>query len=408
MNPSWAKYARTNVGKAIPAVGLLLAACCVLSTGCNNGRQLQTDLYQRELRLQEDEIYRLEDYVDEYQQIIRGYRCELAEARQKLAERQSARSTTPLDGRPETLPEPTPALPDKPEPLDLKPANDEIMPDIEVPDPSFDLPPPSDSTTAPSGEAPKFDPDAPLDTSRHEPNERPTTQLASLNAEAGHATGELRKISAIAAAADLDAPPAPYPHAAIEKPIVPPRGVDESITLRLQPGPTTGAGPTTLTAILTEASANALDRFEGEASVMLTDPSIEGGRRRIARWDFTADEVAEAWLTAGERTLELPIALPETTPTDRDLRVWVRLTGVAGEKRLQATPLRLGGRNGRIDVASLLPRRLPTLGGPAEPGSFSVAEAEAAQPIEDWRPAGSGQPDRTIDPALLPASFESE
>lgn len=62
-----------------------LALLLSMVVGCNSGKQLQRDLYQRELRLQEDEIYRLEDYIEQYQGIIREYRCRNAELEQQLS-----------------------------------------------------------------------------------------------------------------------------------------------------------------------------------------------------------------------------------------------------------------------------------------------------------------------------------
>ena len=102
MEPLRAISARTAASRL--AVCLLPAACCLLLTGCqNSGRQMQTDLYQRELRLQEDEIYRLEDYIDEYQGIIAGYRCEIDDLKRELAESQSNRSVAPTTTRPNSV-----------------------------------------------------------------------------------------------------------------------------------------------------------------------------------------------------------------------------------------------------------------------------------------------------------------
>ncbi len=52
----------------------LLIANCLLAVGCHGG--VQTDVMQRELRLHEDRIYELEDYVDQYQALLDSCRRE--------------------------------------------------------------------------------------------------------------------------------------------------------------------------------------------------------------------------------------------------------------------------------------------------------------------------------------------
>lgn len=51
-----------------------LIASCLLAVGCHGG--VQTDVMQRELRLHEDRIYELEDYVEQYQALLDSCRRE--------------------------------------------------------------------------------------------------------------------------------------------------------------------------------------------------------------------------------------------------------------------------------------------------------------------------------------------
>ena len=63
----------------------------------------QYDLVARELRMQEDQLYAMEDYLDQYQQLVCKYRSENAALRRQLAEngvdagndRAAARERTP-------------------------------------------------------------------------------------------------------------------------------------------------------------------------------------------------------------------------------------------------------------------------------------------------------------------------
>ena len=45
------------------------------NTGCRSARDNQIDILERELRAQEDYIYELEDYIVEYSEKLRQYRC---------------------------------------------------------------------------------------------------------------------------------------------------------------------------------------------------------------------------------------------------------------------------------------------------------------------------------------------
>ena len=223
---------------------------------------MEVDLYQRELRLQEDEIYRLEDYIEEYQALVRGYRCEIEELEQKLADDRPA-SPTPASPAPITRPtndppqEPAPAF-ERPEPG--------FMPEIEMPDPAPEAAP---SLPAPGGSdlPPPFKPGS----ASHAPRAFPI-QTASAATPIESAAHE---------------PPARV------------TGVDRGFRVSASEEES-GVLLATVTAVTRESLAG----FAGEASIMLTDPSIDGAGRRIARWDYSVAEVADAWVgQPGDRTL---------------------------------------------------------------------------------------------------------
>ena len=80
---------------------------CGLLSGCHGGPK--TDVIERELRWQEDQIYALEDYLMEYQAKVRRLRCENETLRQSLAKSK----TLKIPEVRETLELPSPAQPDE-------------------------------------------------------------------------------------------------------------------------------------------------------------------------------------------------------------------------------------------------------------------------------------------------------
>ncbi|MEO0529756.1 MAG: hypothetical protein AAF266_04170 [Planctomycetota bacterium] len=397
----WATVVRTGASRQ--AACLLPAALC-LFVGCNSGRQLQTDLYQRELRLQEDEIYRLEDCIEEYQAIVRDYRCELAELK-RANESVSTVSPTPT---PEPLPEPAAAdgpdmnvLPEVPEPLDLgPPASTDDMPRAGADPSGLDVAPAFDE----AGEAPPFE-GAQLGV---EPTSSP---VARLNEQPERTHLVTASVSRSTAERGATRPPDPYPHASATARLVPTSlPLSETIAIGVRNGP-----QQTLVVRIAERSSGWLAKFDGVASVMLTDPSVDGQLRRVARWDYTEGEVQDAISRShdpnGKSEIVLTIALPPEVPVNEGLRLWARLVDASGNKSLQATtvrfldnPLRLATA---VEVASVL-RRLPATDNrlrrhpaPAIPVVVKNDYPEG----EEWRPARPTQ-ERRIDPAIQTVGFE--
>lgn len=408
MHVLWANSARRDASKRNRfLVGMV---CCLLANvGCNSGRQLQTDLYQRELRLQEDEIYRLEDCLEEYQAIVRDYRCELTELKRDGASRAVEPTAPTIAPLPEPINTPEPnVLPEVPEPLDLGPpaTTDDL-----------DAAPPVNLDEAPAfnGEAPDFNAggEAPPFEGAHLDHDRNGGSVALASEPSGETNLTTASASRSLNGDGSYAPPNPYPHAAETKPLPEIQiALSDEIELHAE-----GGSDRTLVARVVVRSSDLLADFDGQASIMLTDPSIEGRLRRVARWDFTSEEVREAW-NVGEAAspsaeLSLPIALPTETPIHQPLRLWVRLVDSYGNKILQATVVKFVGDPLRLDtpdrVASA-PRRLPAIQGPVRHvESFAaVEERQAAVDFSTeaaWRPAATHRR-RHRDPAIQTASFE--
>ncbi|TWT96181.1 hypothetical protein Pla108_32690 [Botrimarina colliarenosi] len=402
----WANSARTV---ASSHTGCLLAVVgCLLLSGCrNSGRQMQSDLYQRELRLQEDEIYRLEDYIEEYQGIVSGYRCEVADLKRELA---AARSAEPA---PATLPAPSrssrdtidtgPSLLKTPEPSDLRPLPSETLPAGDEVAPPFNPAGAKDPGGAEAGAesldvAPPFEGAGILE------------PLPARSADAPREPAPLRQVSALAAPRPINnTPPNPYPTADAGRQALstadaeptPELVGDPAIRVTAERGETTAS----VVALVSEIELGVLKDFVGEVSVMLTDPTADGRQRRVARWDFSPLEVREAHdIDAGH--LALTIALPEATPRRQPLRLWVRLIDRDGKRRLQATEVAFVGAPPELADSDALtaqtsPRRLP-----ATEALSGETKVVAQSDPNGWRSANTNAHERRYDNAVAPASYD--
>jgi hypothetical protein len=334
---------------------------------------MQADLYQRELRLQEDEIYRLEDHLAEYQAILAETRCELEETKRQLAARPArgvdASVRSPSTG-PALAPPTTPTPAAAPTARDASPIE---PPEVEFVDPpkpkqpaasAIDAPPafepgepPPFKATPPAGEAPKFEatefdsPATPASsgdtTPAFEPDPLDEAAPQSSNSPAAlRPPGEPAPLVLAAAAEPLPRDIAARPHvggqvdgAKLEVLYEPaPGSLDGSVTIRLRPtsqgGPAAYAGPVSV--LLVEAAAS-----RGAERRNAVGPSTKD--RRLARWDFDTNEVAEATRRAAEGgTLSLSMALPRAlVGIGENNRLWVRLSHAGGRHTVVGAELRL-------------------------------------------------------------------
>jgi outer membrane murein-binding lipoprotein Lpp len=128
----------------------ILALCCaivapLLVVGCQSSAQF--DQAARELRMQEDQLYAMEDYVTQYQQLLCKYRSENAALRRQLAERGITPKTAPSNDRSLVTP-PSTNGPDIEVPSN-SPANGPPQPST-APTDAPDVPPLGDTTSVDS------------------------------------------------------------------------------------------------------------------------------------------------------------------------------------------------------------------------------------------------------------------
>jgi hypothetical protein len=264
-----------------------------LSSGCASmyKSRVNQDLWERELRLQEDCIYRLKWQLEDTQRA-------LAEANQRLGTANKAADV--LRGGPElTLPRSSPGARGGEAPSALPPAPN--LPDV-TPGQEFTPGGPSGSGKGPGGSGAVSPP------------------------------AELRG----PALSKADVPSAPANPLRAEDKLSPDTEVDR---ISLNPG-LTGAldrhgNPSSelLSVVIDQRDAHdAHVVAPGDVSIVVVDPAIEGREAKIARWDFDSDEVARHVRRnrdGGSLQFELPWAKP---PAHSDLRLFVRFTAFDGRK----------------------------------------------------------------------------
>jgi hypothetical protein len=100
------------------------------------------------------------------------------------------------------------------------------------------------------------------------------------------------------------------------------------VTPTAGPSPTSFAGP--LSVLLVEAAGGATPAVRDSRGPSPSD-------RRLARWDFSAAEVAEA--TDRDGTIALAVALPRPLVTAGTKRLWVRMSHGGGQHTVAGAPV---------------------------------------------------------------------
>ena len=130
----------------------------------------------------------------------------------------------------------------------------------------------------------------------------------------------------------------------------------ERIVLR-----TTAADRPGVKAIVERRTANGqVAPVQGALSLMVLDPALAGRQHRIARWDFTAEQIdARRLRTATGRTLQLDLPWPDGPPAAGRYQLWGRVLAPDGQKLLTSLPVDID-RLGRVHLASGQPMTTPT------------------------------------------------
>jgi hypothetical protein len=330
--------------------------------GCRSSGQ--TDLVEREMRQQEDQIYALQDYLNNYQQLLCESRAENESLKQQLATGQPT-ETTPLPQR-----EPSKSRLKSPAQTPIPPSRKENGPRLDQPEPppsapkpemgDPEVPPLRDTSAADRRGSRDSDPPSNLPPNRTEnvvqpasyevPVDEPAVRTP-LAADAPTVTDE----ESSHAQATTDPPQ----QVVLQGQVVTDGEDNQSPHLLVDVKPQL-------------ASGQPVD-FRGSLSLMVMDPNGARAKANLARWDFTADDLDQAILkTVDGPLLEFPLQLPPTVPTDRPLELWVRLLPENGGKVLAHATVDLSRAN---QFCSAIPSEMPII--------------ERAVQIVDGRPSPS-------------------
>jgi len=251
---------------------LILAAS--LSVGCRNSSQFA--LVEREHRHLEDRIYQLQDYIEQYQQIIES--CQ----RENRTLKAGRRGTGEMDFSTGSSPRPMPPASSEAEPF--------TPPELDI-DPGTAI----------------------------EPQELPLLDEES----EGSADGD-----------DAAAPELPGPDAADLD-----SDVHKIVLNKLLSGGLDfdgNSGDEGIMAVLEprDAQGKTIEAV-GDVSLMVLDPNLAESEQRVARWDFSSTETATAWrksLLGKGLHFELP--WPADPPQGEKLQLVARLVTPDGRKHL--------------------------------------------------------------------------
>jgi hypothetical protein len=253
----------------------------ILVAGCQSNAQY--DQAARELRMQEDELYAMEEYLAQYQQLVCKYRTENSALKRQLAANGVAPATrVPAANGTRTTP--------TDRSLDVTPpTTDETTPAPGVEDPS--VPPLEQTLQDESG-----------------PNGRRMRDrvmpAAAPIAEDGSNAAQALALEAVA-----------------EQPVATDVWLRGEVVAN-----EAGGGPRMVVEIEPLDSEGRPADFNGALSLMLTAPNDEGGESSVARWDYRPDDARAAIdTTDGGKTIRLHLELPPDSPAVGATKVWVQL-----------------------------------------------------------------------------------
>ncbi|MDY0168521.1 MAG: hypothetical protein RBS80_18370 [Thermoguttaceae bacterium] len=307
----------------------LIVLCCTLAVGCRTNQHIAA--LQRDNRLKEDEIYRLRWLVEDYEEELdrrresQGSDTEpglAARTGQSILDRLGAPADSTATAQP-TQSELPVQVGESMSPNEFLKSRDVVRPadgptltvpdmDDDVPAPAWPAPAPVEPPGAPEAadEAPRWSPPP----ARHEkPKPQQATSAytppsgnegaAPRAAKEGRLATQLRIDAHATGGHDLDG-----------------RAGDDGLRVVIQP--------------LDENQRLVI--APAEVSIVLLDPNpaLKGDAARVARWDFTADEVASAIRASddGVEGILLKVVWRDNIPQNEHLHLFVRYTAADGRQ----------------------------------------------------------------------------
>jgi hypothetical protein len=296
---------RRLISNLIHARAAAAVALLFVIAGCRHA-DVNRELVERELRLQEDELYRLHDEIAERERLLETARRENAALERDL---QSARAGGAIPR--ELLPDLPPA-PDEPPP-ERTPRRDSGVPPIDVEPPVIKVPGLEGPMPPPPGRSSWKSTRGVRRASFEQPADEPTSeaQYEPKNASGPESTDDV--VAKIVLNRRLT------------------RGYnadrrlgDEGIVVVIEP-------------------RNKVDRIvsaPGKVAVVVVDPALSTAEGRVARWDFNAEEIRER-LGEGPSGdgIQLELAWPGRLPEHDRLMLFVRFTTADGEVHEASQPI---------------------------------------------------------------------
>jgi len=130
---------------------------------------------------------------------------------------------------------------------------------------------------------------------------------------------------------------------------------------------------------------NQLIDAPAQVSVVVLDPALTGQAARVARWDFSADEIAARFRKTVVATgIQLEMPWPAGPPVHNDLHVFVRYATSDGRKLQVDKPIKVALAGDPMNRGAA-----PTPATPAAPDEPAGPDLQATRPAEAWRRASA-------------------
>jgi hypothetical protein len=343
--------------------------------GCQSNSE--RDLMARDRRTQEDQMWAMQDYLQQYQQLICRFRSENASLRRQLNDERSApvveREPQPVPRTPSNPPATNraPNLPGSPPPGIEKQTP---SPNIEMPD----IPPLKQGASIDTRN--RYQSPAERESGQSEPDRY--AQLASyeppVDGPAARATSE-----PAASGTNISAT---SPDVLLSGEVI----ANDS-----------GGGPRLMIDIESFDKSGHVAKFDGNVSLALL--TSEGGvQRRLARWDFGPNDARSAVdTTASEPTMRFRVELPAGTQVDGATELWIKLAPTNGARLFSHAKLNLakpGVFSSRTD--KVWASEESVVAASYVDTSTQPAETTATVNESEWSTAKPGRP------AILPPESE--
>ena len=313
---------RTHTKRSLRALSASVAALALslaVLAGCQNNSE--RDLIARDRRMQEDQIYALQDYINQYQRLLCQYRSENASLRRQLSENYTTGEPQSAEPQPASVPRsaspPLRSAPQfkAPEPPGVKqqqfpptPTTPEITPP--------DVPPLKSTTDDTSDQSP----------ARVAANEQPGGPDPKVLQASYDTTAPRRQLRA------EDSPTNALPASQ--------SGAINELMISGEVVAASSGGPRLMVDVVPFDSSGLVQPFEGSASIMLLEINEDGKQHNLGRWDFSPDEVRAAVNTAtGKPTMRYFIELP---PNAAARRASPAMGASRAAKRREAAHARVG------------------------------------------------------------------